>query len=296
MPAPVSRWRMLGLVWLAYICFGLTATTIAPLVGPILRDLDMSNSQMGLVLGVWQLMFIVTASPLGTLVDRMGERRAIAIGIVTVLASLVLRSLAIDFITLLFAVALFGVGGPIISIGAPKVVSLWFRGNQRGLAAGIYATGPVIGMSIALTTAASVVLPLTGSWRGVSVVYGGFVVLVLVLWLLFARNAPAEARSDGNGEQETERGFSALRALLRIGNVRIILILGMAAFMLNHGLQNWLPTLLEEKGLTLERAGMWVGIATALGVLGQLLVPVMARQGYRVFALAGMFTASALLT
>ena len=296
--ATASRWRILALVWLAYLCFGLTASTIAPLVEPILQDLDMTSGQMGLVLGVWQLMFIVSASPLGTLVDRIGERRAIAIGLSVVLASLVLRGLAVDFVTLLLAVALFGLGGPVISIGAPKVVSLWFRGNQRGIAAGIYGTGPVTGMAIALSTAASVVVPLTGSWRGVSLVYGVVVAAVLLLWLLLARNAPPEARQDGNADAQdsNERGLSVLGDLLRVGNVRLILALGAVAFMLNHGLQNWLPTLLTEKGMTLEQAGTWVGVATAFGVAGQLLLPSLARQGYRVMTLGAMLALSAVTT
>ncbi len=298
--APLAfRWRILALVWLAYVCFGLTITTIAPLVGPILADLNMTNSQMGLVLGVWQLVFIVTASPLGALVDRMGERRAIAIGLSVVLASLLLRGLAVNFLTLLLAVALFGIGGPIISIGAPKVVSLWFRGEERGVAAGVYATAPITGMALALSTAASIVLPLTGTWRGVSVVYGGFVIVVLVLWLLLARNAPPEARLDSNASRQPpdqEGTAAALRALLSIGNVRIVLALGVAAFMVNHGLQNWLPTLLQEKGMSLEQAGAWVSAATMAGVAGQLLMPVLARRGHCVFALTGMFAFGAATT
>src|SRR5690606_9686453 len=130
--------------------------------------------------------------------------------------------------------------------------------NQRGIAAGIYATGPVTGMAITLATAAPVVLPLTGTWRGISLVYGAVVVTVLVLWLLLARNASPEARADGNSADDSaERGLAVLGVLLRIGNVRIVLVLGAAAFMLNHGLQNWLPTLLQEKGMTIERAGAW---------------------------------------
>jgi len=45
------RWLMLGLVWLLYVSFGITSGTIAPLVGPIVNDLNMTYSQMGLVLG-----------------------------------------------------------------------------------------------------------------------------------------------------------------------------------------------------------------------------------------------------
>ena len=59
---------MLGLVWMLYVCFGITTSSIAPLVDPILNDLGISNSQMGMILGAWPLVFIGTASPMGLLV------------------------------------------------------------------------------------------------------------------------------------------------------------------------------------------------------------------------------------
>ena len=102
------RWVILFLLWLLYASFGVTAATIPPLVDPIINDLNMSYSQMGLILGAWQFVYIFTASPLGAIVDRLGVRRSLGIGIIIVWVSLVLRGLAVDFYTLLFAVALFG--------------------------------------------------------------------------------------------------------------------------------------------------------------------------------------------
>ena len=73
------RWLMLGGVWLIYFCFGLTVTSLAPLVRPVTRDLEMSYSEMGSVLGAWQLIYILTALPCGALVDRIGLRRSLLI-------------------------------------------------------------------------------------------------------------------------------------------------------------------------------------------------------------------------
>lgn len=67
------RWWMLGGVWLIYFCFGLTTMSMAPLVVPIVADLDMSYAEMGMVLGGWQLVYIATAAPCGAVVDRWGR-------------------------------------------------------------------------------------------------------------------------------------------------------------------------------------------------------------------------------
>ena len=280
------RWLMLGLVWLLYASFGITSGTIAPLVDPIIDDLGMTYSQMGLVLGAWQLVYIVTAYPLGALIDKLGVRRSLGIGIFIVWLSLVLRGVATDFPTLFLAVALFGVGGPIISIGAPKVVSLWFQGNQRGLAAGIYTTGPVSGAAIALATAASVVMPLTGTWRGISLVYGGVVLVVMLLWWVFARDIESSPAGAGRREEASVSLLETLRALLRIRNVQVIVVLAVATFLLNHGLNNWLPTLLQEKDMTLSQAGFWTAVSTLSGTLGLIAIPAMARHGYRAMTMA----------
>ena len=53
------RWVMLLLLWLLYIAFGLVSRSITPLVTPILDDLRMSYSQMGFILGSWQLTYIL---------------------------------------------------------------------------------------------------------------------------------------------------------------------------------------------------------------------------------------------
>ena len=142
------KWRMLALGWLAYCAFGFAAGSLAPLVSPIMRDLGLSSARMGLVLGVWQLVYVFTAIPLGVAVDRLGVRRAVALALVAIILSLVLRAAATSFWTLLAAVALFGVGGPVVSIGVPKIVAEWFPPSDRvsePLQGGVFVTGGLHG-------------------------------------------------------------------------------------------------------------------------------------------------------
>ena len=50
---------MLGGVWLIYFGFGLLSLAMAPLVDPISRDLGLSYTTMGAILGAWPLVYIV---------------------------------------------------------------------------------------------------------------------------------------------------------------------------------------------------------------------------------------------
>jgi MFS family permease len=128
-----------------YASFGLIAASIAPLVVPIEADLGMSHAAMGSLMGAWQLVYIFSAIPGGMLLDRIGVRFALLIGIVLIAVSAMGRALADGYFSFLLAVMVFGIGGPIISSGAPKLVAELFRGSQRGFAMGIYMTGPALG-------------------------------------------------------------------------------------------------------------------------------------------------------
>ena len=277
------RWGMLFLVWLLYFSFGITSVTIAPLAIPIMNDLEISYAQMGFILGAWQLVYIFTAYPLGVFIDKLSLRNSLGIGILLIWFSLIFRGMAVDFFTLLLAVIIFGFGGPIISIGAPKVISVWFKGNERNIAAGIYTTGPSIGAAVALGTAAPID-GLIGSWRGISLVYGVFVFLTIILWWLFSKNHYIDST-----REKAVSAFETFKDLLSIMNVRIIMILAIASFFLNHGLNNWLPTLLQEKNISLTRAGFWSAISMLSGVIGLLIIPSIARHGYRIVILAVIF-------
>jgi len=231
-PSPVDapepfRWWLLAGVWLLYMAFGLVATSLAPLVLIIEQDLNISHAQMGSVMGVWQLVYIFAALPCGVLLDRLGARYALLLGGLLIAASAFARSLALDYWGLLFAVMLFGLGGPIVSSGAPKVITTLFTGRDRGFAMGIYMTGPALGGVVALTLTHSVFLPgLGGDWRGLVQLWAGFCIAATVIWFALASwrrralqdSAPVDAVASGS-EQEPPPG---VRALLSIPAVPVV--------------------------------------------------------------------------
>lgn len=287
-PVPgITRWLILLGVWVAYGCFGLTSVALAPLIAPITRDLELSHSAMGAVLGTWQAVYIVAAIPCGALLDRLGARRAIFLGAAIVAASGLLRGLAVDFWTLCVAVGLFGIGGPLVSAGAPKVVSRWFEGSDRGLAMGIYITGPSIGAMLGLSLTNSVLMPAFGNdWRSVLMLWSAVAAAGAFVWLALAslpsareREAPA---SGGRASSQRE----VIRHLVGLGPVRLLLAMSVCIFAFNHGLNNWLPELLRHDGMTASEAGYWATIPTAVGIAGALLIPRFATPARRFVILA----------
>ena len=295
-PRPRSRWVMLALMWLVYFAFGIAHISIAPLVDPISDDLDISDTQMGIILGAWQLGYVFMAYVLGTLIDRIGIRRSLGIGIVLITLSLVLRSVAVDFFSLLAIVSILGIGGPLISIGAPKLVAVWFSAKERGLAAGIYSTAPSMGTIATLWATNSLVVPLVGSWRGSFVIYGLIVAAIAVTWWLLARDHPDDTSSQGEPRRSNESAPSLFKELMRVYNVQLILFLSLGSFLLSHSLGNWLPTFLTDEGLSASRAGFFAGLPLVAGLFSLMFIPSISRPGHRKQVIAVLFLLSAMST
>ena len=286
------RWVILFLVWLLYAAFGLVSRSVAPLVTPILRDLNMSYSQMGIILGSWQLTYIIVAIIAGAILDKWGIRKSLFIGTVIIGLSATLRYFPIGFSTFLPVVAIFGIGGPLISVGAPKTIASWFRGKGRGTAVGIYTTGPWIGGLIALSATNSLVMPVTGySWRLTFVYYGLLVFGIALLWWFLARDIePTEAKEG----ESIGRTFSRL---IKIRNVRLILIMGLLSFAIMHGFTNWLPKIMESVGMSPTISGFVSSIPLIAGIPAVLVIPrlVPPRLRGRILAILAAVVTAALI-
>ncbi len=262
------RWIMLALTWLSYFVFGLVTFALAPLVTPIIEDLNISYSQMGFILGAWPLTYIIVAAFGGAVVDRLGTRRSIFIGVLVIGLSAGLRYFAGGFIPMFFCVALFGIGGPLISTGNPKTISQWFRGKERGMAVGIYMTGVWIGSGLSVSLMNSVIMPLTdNSWRVAFAGYGLVAIVIACVWWFLGRDIPSAE------DTQSERIDKVFKGLISIRNVKIILLMGLLTFAAGHGFGNWLPRILEDGGLSPSMAGIAASLPTWIGIPTIIVVP-----------------------
>ena len=277
---------LLAGVWVMYAAFGLIVSSLAPVLTPLSEDLGLSKSSLGAILGTWPAVFIFAAVPGGWLLDRIGLRWALFAGGMLLCLSGVLRGLATGGVTLFVAVGVFGLGGPMISNGAPKLVVSRFGETERAKATGIYLTGPVAGQIIALATANSVIRPATGgSWRSVPLVLAALTGAVCVLWLMLT------ARIDTTTPHRAEgRGVDRAGAVVLLRNpvMRTLLVMAVAVFFVNHGMNNWLPKIVEDGGLSAETAGYLAAASAAAGAVGALALPRLGAGRYRLAAPVGV--------
>lgn len=284
-----ARWPVLIGVWGVYFSFGVVIASMAPLVGSIRADIDVNNATMGLILGAWPITYILCAIPCGMLLDRLGARRMLAISTLIMAASALVRSYADTPLELFLAVALFGAGGPMISVGAPVAIAKLYEGKARATAMGLYVTGPYLGGLVALAITNSVVMPMTGqSWRGVMVVYAGLVLVSGVLWLLVSARRAGDLGAQSGAKKYN---FSAFSEIVAVPQVRLILSMAVGVFFLNHGLNNWLPEILRSYGFSAVAAGYWSSLPPAVGILGVLVIPRLATPERSLLVMACLFAA-----
>lgn len=278
-PGSVSnyKWVMLALTWLVYFTFGMILMSIPTLITPIVDELTLTYYQIGLILGIWPLLYAVLAVLIGLFIDRVGARRSIMVGIVLVSLSGLLRSFATNFETLFLFVFLFGLGGPIISVGLPKIVASWFSSKERGAASGIYITGAFVGNATTLAITNAIVMPVVGTWRNTLAVYGLLGFVIAFIWLLFGKDSPHTQIGDVTAVPLRE----AIARLLGERYVWIIAIIGFSHFFAAQGFGNWLQKFLELKGMSPAEAGVLTSVPGWCGLIGSVVIPRLRKAGSR---------------
>ena len=208
---------------------------------------------------------------MGFLTDRIGPYTSLLLASILVSTSAVLRAFSVNFETLVAFVALFGVGGSLVSIGLPKVASMWFSGRERGTATGIYFTGTAVGGMVTFSLTNSVVIPLVGNWRNAYLIYGLVGFLIATVWLFLGRRSPSSSDSKAAAASVKGEGLRGVKESFKSRNVWLVVIIGVTSFLVGHGLTQWLPTIIQLNGMTATEAGFAVSMLSFFGIWGALL-------------------------
>src|ERR1700733_14546857 len=153
---------------------------------PLIRqELGLNVAGMGLLLSAFLWSYAFSQLPAGALVDRLGPRRLLTIGLTVWSLAQAAAGLVTSFSVFILARIALGIGESPQFTSATRVVRDWFNVRERGLPIGMVATSPFIGQAIAppLLTA----LMLTFGWRLMFVIMGAAGLVVAVVWFTLFR-------------------------------------------------------------------------------------------------------------
>ena len=131
-PSSAHAWYVVTLLTLGYILSFLDRNILVLLVEPIKADFDLSDTQMGLLMGLAFSIFYATMGiPLGWLADNMKRRTLVAAGMLVWSAATCLSGYTKSFLGLFTARVAIGAGEATLSPCAISLISDMFPERKR---------------------------------------------------------------------------------------------------------------------------------------------------------------------
>jgi len=258
----VGRYR-----WLILAAGTLSATSLSAVqigisaITPALRTrYGLSLGEIGIVLGATNAGMTLTLLAWGIVSDRIGERRAIVIGLTGSALSLAVAARVNGFPALVAALVATGAFGASVNSASGRAVMHWFAPDERGLALGIrQAAIPIGGF------AGAVALPALVSAGGV---HAAFVALAVnaVVWAALAGLVLRERRLD---EEIAEQFVSPLHDL------RMWLLCSASAFVLagQLAIMSFVVLFLHDaRGFSTAHAALVLAVVQIGGVVVRIVV------------------------
>jgi cyanate permease len=269
---------LLGAASVCYVCMTFAWFSFPAYLATIIEEVGLTGTQAGVVAGAVPLTYIPVALFSGLLVDRVGPARSLGVGLAVIGVAQAARSLGDGFPALLALTLLLGLGGTGVTFALPKLVSELFPPAETGFPSAVYLVAAQGGIAGAFAVGRPVLGPLLGGWRPLFLWSGLVTVGYAAVWLAVTRAVPVR-RPDG---RDDDGGFTRdslrtdLRAVLSHPGLRRVVVVGTMYLFVVHGMQGWLPTILESRGLSPALAGRTTGLLVAANVAGVLLVPTVA--------------------
>jgi len=290
-PAPAYAWYVASVLTTAHVISFLDRQVLALLVEPIKSDLQISDTQMSLLLGLaFAIFYTFMAVPIGRLADRRSRRVIIATGITVWCMMTATCGLAKNYWQLFLARVGVGVGEATLTPSALSLLSDYFPRESRGRAVGFYNMGVSVGAGIAFILGGQVIgyvmnsppltLPVVGelyAWQSVFLVVGlpGLIIAVLMKTVREPQRLGKMRIQDSSGEATDEvslrvaLGFLATRWKTYVG----LAVTVSGSTILGYGFLSWLTAMyMRTWDWTVPQISLGLGvvllIAGPIGVNG----------------------------
>jgi MFS transporter, FSR family, fosmidomycin resistance protein len=172
--------------------------SLVPALYPMLKgSYGLSFAQIGLITLTMQVTSSLLQPLVGLGTDRRPQPYSLAVGMGVTLVGLLLLAHAGNYLLLLFAAAMVGVGSAVFHPEASRVARM-ASGGRHGLAQSLFQVGGNIGSSLGPLLAAFIVIPKgQGSigWFSLAALLAMTVLFVVGNWYRRERSAPPRSRS-----------------------------------------------------------------------------------------------------
>jgi ACS family hexuronate transporter-like MFS transporter len=178
------RWYIGGLFFLSTVINYIDRQTLSVLAPYLKTEFTWSNADFALIIISFRVAYAVGQTGAGQVLDRVGTRNGLSLGVAFYSVAAMLTSLASGLRSFCAFRFLLGAGEAANWPGATKGVSEWFPRRESGWAVALFDSGSSIGGAIAPVLVLWI-FHTFGSWRPAFILTGalGFLWLLLFRWL-----------------------------------------------------------------------------------------------------------------
>ena len=268
-PLSPYRWVIVAASMLAGFIGSYAQFQLPPLAYKLIPTLHISPSQFGALMGGPMIGSIFICLIGGTLADRYGVKSIVTVGLSLSVIGCTFRYAATSFWPFLFLTILAGLASGLLVCNLAKLFGAWFRPEQMGMLMGLYMVSPMLAGSVGTATT-----PHFPSEASAFIFSGIACLVILILWLIFAKNKP-------EGAPEVQ-SLPVIRYLGQAARSRNIWLAGLCAFFVMGAMMtftNFLPLMLKNlRGITAEQAAAYGSLPNFGGVFGSFLGPLICNR------------------
>ncbi len=297
-PNPTYGWYVVCVLTLAYVFSFLDRQILALLIEPIRKDMDISDTQISLLLGLaFSIFYTLLGVPIGRLADRKSRRGIIAVGITIWCIMTAACGLAKTFTQLFLARVGVGIGEASLNPSALSLISDYFPRNKRARPIGFYNMGVSLGAGVAMVIGGQIIawvfeappieLPVVGTlqpWQAVFVMVGLPGLLIALLMATVKEPVRHDKITTADGQPDFLPMKDVMGFLLDRKATYLSLFLGMSVVtIVGYGFLFWIPTMfIRTWGWSIAEVSMAYGLVVLVfGPIGVNLGGWLAQRLYQ---------------
>lgn len=244
-----SFWAILLVAFAA----GVTATFIQFSIPPVLpimqAQFEVTYMQSALLMSLFALMTLLAAVPSGFIIQKYGARFVGLLGIGTLFIGVLCSLFAVNFLILLIARLVQGIGFGLVSVAAPSAIGQFIPQKMMNISMGIWSTWIPVGSLIMFLFAPYIVMNFqTGTYWSI------LMVILMISFILYAIWIPTAANKEGEANKLPKNAMKE-----EIRNKRVwIVALTFATFTFSlFAFNTWISThLVETSSMSLAQAAI----------------------------------------
>jgi ACS family hexuronate transporter-like MFS transporter len=272
------RWWIVWTLFFSTVTNYISRQTFSVLAPMISAQYHLTHTDLGRILGMFQISYAVTWLLGGIFLDAVGTRLGLALAVIFWSVVNILTGFASSVFGFAFFRFLLGIGEGLNWPGASKTVAEWFPSQERSLAVAIFDSGSSVGGAVAAL--AVPLIAIRFGWRAAFVVSGLLGFVWLFVWLRVyhplerhPRVTPQEISFIRAGQNapanSAERGVRRWLNLARNRNVWGIVLGRALTDPIWWFYVFWLPQYLSDaRGFSLQRIALFAWMPFVAADLG----------------------------